>query len=144
MSDLSLLPPLLLRLHPDDHARYGAGPWRYDEAALLRRPYGELVEIEAAIGMSLSTLMTRVRRGYIDAHRAVLWIARRQAGIVEPIDSLEPMVTLMTVEIVGDDADPPGPGSGSSPSTDPPPTSAPSGSPGSPSSRTSRRTPSRR
>ena len=141
---LRLLPPLLIRLHEDDHERYGAGPWRYDEAALLRLPYGELVAIEAAIGMSLTRLMYRMRQDYVDARRAAVWIARRMAGISEPLDTLEPVVTLMTVEVAGDDADPPAPAPSSSSSTDPSPASATPGSPGSPSSHASRRATSRR
>src|SRR5687767_7310287 len=138
------MPPLLLRLHEDDHERYGAGPWRYDEAALVRLPYGELVEIEAAIGMGLPVLMYRMRKGFTDATRAAVWLARRQSGISEPLDGFEPLVTLVMSEVAGDDADPPAPASDSSSSTDPPPRSAKSGSPGSRSKLASRRATSRR
>ncbi|MEO3923014.1 hypothetical protein ABGB07_03910 [Micromonosporaceae bacterium B7E4] len=127
------------QLHPDDHERYGDGSWLYDEAALVRLPIKELVQIESSVG-PLTNVMHRLRLDYTDARLAVVWIARRQAGIVESFDSFEPLISLATVSAPEEDADPPAPGSDSSPSTDPPPPSPKPGNPGSRSKRESRRT----
>jgi hypothetical protein len=130
------------QLHPDDHERYGDGSWVYDEAAILRLPARELINLEAAVG-PITTVLSRFREDYTDAKLAVVWIARRQAGIVEDFDTFEPLISLVTVSMPEVDADPPDLGSASSPNTEPPPESSPNGSPGSPSKRTSRRTTSK-
>jgi len=126
-------------LHPDDHERYGDGGGVYDEAAILRLPVKELVEIESSVG-PITTVLSRFRDDYTDAKLAVVWLARRQAGIVEPFEAFEPLISLVTVSMPEVDVDPPDLGSTSSPSTEPPPKSSKPGNPGSPSKRTSRRT----
>lgn len=124
-------------LHPDDHERYGDGSWVYNEAEIVRLPVKELLAIESAVG-PLTRVMNRLRQDWTDARLAAVWIARRQAGIQEPFDTFEPLISIATVSVVEDDADPPAPGSDSSPSTNPPPNSAKPGSPGSRSTRISR------
>lgn len=140
MDKLELFPPMAFRLHEDDHERYGEGPWTYDELAVVRLPVRELIAIEAAIGMSVTTLLYRFRQDFADAKLAAAWIARRQAGTVDSFDSFDPLVTLMTVERPEADARPPDLGSTSTPSTDPPKTSVKRGSRGSRSTPASRRT----
>lgn len=115
---MRLLPPLRVRLAPEDHDRYGADWWPYDEAALLRLPARELVDIEREIGMSLSRVLDRFRGGYTDGNLAALWLARRAAGIDEDFADFAPLALLAEWERpAADDVDPPAPTSSTSPET---------------------------
>lgn len=136
---MQLLPAIRFTLHPDDHDKYGDGSWVYDESAILRLPVKELVEIEASVG-PITTVLSRFREDYTDAKLAAVWVARRQAGIVEPLDGFEPLISLVSVSMPEVDAGPPDLGSTSTPSTDPPKTSVKRGSRGSRSTPASRRT----
>lgn len=110
-----LAPPMRFRFHPDDHERYGSDWVVYDEAALTRLPWRELVEIELQIGMGVSVMMRRARRGFTDADAAAMWIARRLAGVDEPFDDFAPMVLLADwAEMPAGDGDPPALSSSSS------------------------------
>lgn len=106
---MKLLPPMRFRLHEDDHARYGSDWCVYDEAALVRVPARELIEIERQIGMGVRDMFHGVRANLTAANLASMWVARRLAGIAEPFDGFEPLVLLADWEPVPatDDVDPP-------------------------------------
>lgn len=96
-----------------DHDRYGSGTWTFDAAELVRQPTRELIAIEATIGMGIPALLARLKmptdRRYTESLLAATWVARRLAGQVEMYDdTYNPLVYLMTVEMVeDDDVDPP-------------------------------------
>lgn len=105
------------RFCEDDRERYGDGWTVYDEAALLRIPARELVDIEREIGMSIVAMFNRNRQGYTDGTLAAAWVARRLAGVVESFDEFAPLVLLIEWEPVpAADADPPDQTSSPSPS----------------------------
>jgi len=100
------------RMHVDDHERYGDAWCVYDESALSRVPARQLIEIEAAIGMSIPAMLSRLRDPesprHTEANLAVTWVARRLAGITEPYAEYEPMVLLIDWEpVTPADVDPP-------------------------------------
>lgn len=115
------LPPVRVRLHPDDHEQYGGDWYVYDESALIRMPVRDLIAIEAEIGTGILAMMAAARM--LDSPRwtaatlAQIWIARRMSGITEPYAEFSPLVPLSTWEPVpADDVDPPDlPGSTSPP-----------------------------
>lgn len=110
------LPPVRFRLHADDHGKYGAEWYVYDENAILRLPVGELRDIERAVGTPIIDVMNRGRQSYVDGTLAQMWIARRMAGITEPFADFEPLVMLADWEVVpAADADPPAESGPSSP-----------------------------
>ena len=123
---MKLWPPLRFRFHEDDRERYGDDWYVYDEAALLRIPAPELVEIEQTVGMSVPTMLMRARQNFTDANLAATWVARRLAGVKEPFAKYQPLVLLIDWEKVprpkpagkaaGDDANPPERTSSTSPS----------------------------
>lgn len=138
---MQLLPPIRFRLHADDHEKYGADWYVYDETAIMRLPVGELREIERAVGMSLIEVMNRGRQGFVDGTLAQMWIARRVTGVDEPYPAFEPMVMLADWEaVLAADADPPEASGPSSPRAARKRSSAGT-SRSSPSSRASRRKP---
>lgn len=142
MNQVKFLPPVKFQLHADDHEKYGADWYVYDEEAILRLPVGELRDIEHTIEMSLPEMMNRSRLMYADATLAQMWVARRMAGIKESFADFTPIVFLADWEIVpakGADADPPD--SGSSKPSAAQKRSSGGSSPSSRSSRTSRRKP---
>ena len=122
---MRLLPPLRFRFAEDDRAQYGSDWYVYDEAALLRIPARELVEIERTIGMGVLTMIGRARANFTDGNLAAMWVARRLAGlrverggkqVPEPFDEFQPLVLLAEWEKApADDADPPASTSSSSP-----------------------------
>ena len=113
------------RLHESDHERYGSDAWVYDEAEVARLPIREQIEIEREIerelGYSLPVMMRRLRGQHVDAMLAATWVARRMAGIREPLADYAPAVMLAEWLPEEDDADPP---DGSPESTSSPPTTA--------------------
>lgn len=118
---MRLLSPMRFRLHEDDHERYGADWYVYDESALVRLPARELIAIEAEIGMSVLGMVDAARRpdaaGFTAATLAAMWVARRLSGVDERIADFAPMVLLAEWEPVSaGDADPPD----QTPSTSPP------------------------
>jgi hypothetical protein len=105
---VKLLPPMRFRLDPDDHEKYGSDWYTYDENTLVRLPLGELKAIEQAVGMSVPLMMDRWRGSYIDGVLAVMWTARRAAGIAEEFAAFEPVALLAEWEPApAADADPP-------------------------------------
>ncbi|WP_051723706.1 hypothetical protein [Micromonospora chokoriensis] len=123
---MKLLPAMRFRFHEDDHERYGSDWWVYDEAALVRVPARELVEVERQTGMVLREMMRGVRADSTAANLAAMWVARRLAGVrvkrgddmvPEPFDGFEPLVILADWEPVpaADDVDPPASASSTSP-----------------------------
>ena len=117
---MKLLPPLRFRFHPDDQAEYGDGWTVYDEAALLRIPARDLVEIERQIGMAVLSMMNRARANFTDGNQAAMWVARRLAGDERPFAEFQPLVLLAEWEKVPEesgDADPPASTSSPSPQT---------------------------
>ena len=124
---MKLLPPMRFRFHEDDRERYGSDWWVYDEAALVRVPARQLVEIEEQIGMGVRDMLLGVRTNLTLANLASMWVARRLAGhlvkrgdqmVAEPFEGFEPLVWLADWEPVPatDDVDPP-----ASASSTPPP-----------------------
>lgn len=112
---MKLLPPMRFRLDESDHEQYGADWCVYDEAAMLRVPARELVDIERRIGMPLVQMIERARAGYTDATLAALWVARRLAGHDEPFADFAPLALLARWERpAAGDANPPAPTSSTS------------------------------
>ncbi|MGA4726295.1 hypothetical protein ACPB67_02645 [Micromonospora taraxaci] len=102
------MPAVRFRLHEDDHERYGADWYVYDESAVLRVPARELIEIERQIGVTVLTMLNRSRQDFADGNLAVMWVARRLAGVVEPFAEFTPLVMLAEWErLPAADVDPP-------------------------------------
>ena len=100
---------LRFRFHVDDHAKYGADWTVYDEAALIRLPVRQLIELESSTGMSIREMMARLRGDFLDGYLAASWIAQKLAEKAIPdFDEYEPMAVLMEWEPApAGDADPP-------------------------------------
>lgn len=117
---MKLMPPMRFRfLDEGDRERYGDGWWVHDEAALVRVPARQLIDVERQIGMSLRDMFNRTRLDYTDGTLAAMWLARRLGGVDELFDDFEPLVMLAEWEPVpaADDVDPPAPTSTPSPET---------------------------
>lgn len=110
-----LMPPLRVRLHPEDHEKYGGDWYTYDENAIFRLPVGEQRDIERAIGMPILDMANRGRQSYVDGLTAQIWVARRMAGVAEAFDDFSPLSLLAEWEVAGParGADPPVSGSSS-------------------------------
>ncbi|HEX6968602.1 MAG TPA: hypothetical protein VF174_07320 [Micromonosporaceae bacterium] len=120
---MRLLPPIRLRLGEPDWERYGDQWWTFDEADLTRMPARQLVEIErelkGALGLTILGAMASYRAGEITGTLALLWLARRMSGVVEPLAEFEPLVMLADAELLdGGDADPPASTSSASPTSE--------------------------
>lgn len=114
---MRLLPPVRFRLAEDDHERYGSDWYVHDESAVLRIPARELIEIERQVGMTVLAMLNRSRLDFADGNLAVMWVARRLAGVVEPFDEFAPLVVLAEWErLPAADVDPPASTPSSSPS----------------------------
>ncbi|WP_330438821.1 hypothetical protein OHB44_28020 [Micromonospora sp. NBC_00821] len=113
---MKLLPPMRFRFHEDDHERYGSDWWVYDEAALVRVPARQLVEIEQQIGMGVRDMCLGVRTNLTFANLASMWVVRKLAGVDEDFASFEPLVWLADWEPApATDVDPPASTSSTSP-----------------------------
>ena len=104
------------RFASEDHERYGDQWWTFNEADLARMRSRELIAIErelrAELGINVYDAVMSLRQAHREATAATLalmWIARRMAGGVEPLSEFDPMVLAARSEELpeGDDADPP-------------------------------------
>ncbi len=94
------LPAMRFVLCEQDQEKYGKEDWVYDESAITHLSIGELVKIEKEIGMSIKSVMYRLRQDYVDASLAATWIARRMGGITERFADWTPLVSLISWEMV--------------------------------------------
>lgn len=119
---MRLLPAVRLRFAEPDWERYGDQWWTYDEAELTRLPVQTLIAIEGELithlGLTLQDVRLSYRQGSIGGMLALLWLARRLGGVVEPLEAFEPLVMLAEAEVIGvaGDVDPPASPSSPSPS----------------------------
>lgn len=135
---------LRLRLAEKDRPDYERGDEWFTVHGDLRElddlPWDDLDALERELEFS-AYVLTQVERRAVTARywRALLWLARRFAGIVEPYATFKPNIRRMEMEPVDDDlgegdADPPADTPSGSPAT------SPSASPSSPSTPPSRGT----
>lgn len=110
------------RFAPDDHDRYGDQWWTFDEADLARVRSRELIAIErelrSELGINFYDAVVALRRPHreaVSASLAVMWIARRMAGVVESLAEFDPLVLMAESEELPETDDNP-PASTSSPS----------------------------
>ncbi|HEY9417119.1 MAG TPA: hypothetical protein VIQ30_20365 [Pseudonocardia sp.] len=106
------LPAVRFRFCEEDRETYGDDWWTFDEAALAKLRAKELVAIDDALreglGLNVTTALLSYMRGETRGSLAVMWLARRLAGITEPLDGFDPLVMLADTELVkAADADPP-------------------------------------
>lgn len=118
------LPLMRFRFAEGDRDRYGDDWWLFDEAQLSGLRARELMalddELHAELRLNVQTALVSFARGEARGSLAVMWLARRLAGHVEPLDGFDPLPMLAEVELLrdepdGDDADPPAGPSSSSP-----------------------------
>lgn len=83
-----------------DIEKYGAGPWTYDEYALLTLPARELIALEREMDSPLAAVMDGFRVSSTFGDLAAIWLARRQAGVIELFDTFSPAVRLAEWESV--------------------------------------------
>ncbi len=108
---------LRIRLCETDRDSYGGPEWVVlDTDALLDLPASELEQIEMTIGSALAPYLAFVERADARQARAMLarmrrvcvWLARRQAGLVDEWDKFDPRVLRAGFELVeGADVVPP-------------------------------------
>lgn len=117
------LPVVRFRLAEADWERYGDQWWTFDEAALVKLRSRDLIALDDALrvglGLNVATALAAYHRGETRGALAVMWLARRLAGVDEPLDGFDPLVWLAetSMEPAGD-ADPPGSGSSPSPQSE--------------------------
>lgn len=103
------------RMCQEDRDRFGGPEWvTFDMDALADLRAAELEEIEETTGFRLVWFYVVDRRVSIRGQRAALWIARRQAGLVDDWDKFDPLILQVEPRPVpskADDADPPDPAS---------------------------------
>lgn len=108
---------MLLRLGPEDAAKYPDGDkwFAWDKDALLDLPASELVSYEDAMGgYTVGQLLVGIRQNSTLAMRAVYFIARRQAGVLEKWENFDPKVWKAEFKLAD-------PGSDEQAEDDPPP-----------------------
>lgn len=98
-----------------DRPRYARGDewFRHDEEALYDSTPDQLAELEEAMGgYRVARMLADVDSAGAQALRAAFFIARRQAGVVEPWASFQPLVLRASwrpspAQAEAGDADPP-------------------------------------
>lgn len=93
----------------------------FDPDQLAELPCTELEHIEAQTGFLVASFWAPSRRVSARGQRAALWIARRQAGLVDVFNEFDPRILLVESEAVDEPAE--------AGDADPPVSSSPSGSP---------------
>lgn len=95
MNKDALLAPLQVRFTEDaDVAEYGSDWFTYNELMLVTTPAGDLMRLEAELGVPLVDVMRGVRESSILGDTAAAWIALRQAGVDVAWDSFRPIIML--------------------------------------------------
>lgn len=120
---MRVLRPMRFRFAEADRERYGDQWWAFDERDLTRLRARELMAVDdelRSLKLNAQTLLTSFARGETRGALGVMWLARRLAGVVEPLDGFDPLPMLAEVELLdgGDDADPPAEPSSSSPASE--------------------------
>lgn len=116
------LPAMRFRFAEDDQERYGDQWWTFDEAALTRLRAAELIDyderLRQGLGLNVVTALASYHRGETRGALAVMWMARRLAGVDEDLDGFDPLVLLAETQLVpAGDVDPPASNSSSSPAS---------------------------
>lgn len=107
-----------LRMSDADRDEYGGPEWvEYDHAQVEDMRASERIAVESTIGMSIPRLIDALAEDRPGAHavKGLLWLARRQAGLVDDWDMFDPHVAPRhltirqhVVPVEGGDAAPPG------------------------------------
>lgn len=111
------------RLCDEDRAEYGGQEWATFDPDLLTGARGhELERIEKELGQPIGTIVRAMRGdGSALGLRAIVWLARRQAGLKTPFADFDIRTLRVEVEAVADEPEvDPGPLVGS-PETSPEP-----------------------
>jgi hypothetical protein len=108
---------MLLRLHPDDRAKYGGPEWLDDGPAidaLNDLDFDALNAIDkemlAVVGVGLMRMIGRLSTWSLDAVRFRLWITLRHNGVSIPLAEFKParLLTGLDVKVQdGEAVDPP-------------------------------------
>lgn len=110
------------RLAEVDHERYGDQWFTFDEADLTRLPARELMALDDALktlGLNVVAALESYSTGEMRGSLAVMWMARRLAGIDESLDDFDPLPLAAEAQIVREgDADPPAQTPSTGPSTE--------------------------
>ncbi|WFE41957.1 hypothetical protein [Micromonospora sp. WMMD998] len=113
------IPLMRFRFAEADHERYGDGWWTFDEAALTRLRARELMaldeELREHLGVNVITALDSYLKGGTVGALAVMWMARRFAGVDESLADFDPLPMLAEVKLLKATDDNP-PASTSSPS----------------------------
>lgn len=106
-----------VRMSDADRDEYGGPEWvEYDHAIVEDMRASERIEIETTIGMSIPSWIDALAADIYAAQpaKALLWLARRQAGLVDDWAKFDPHVARRhltirehRVPLDGGDADPP-------------------------------------
>lgn len=103
---------LKFRLSEEDRKEYASKPetddwFVFDEKALLRMRASHLVLIESLMdGYTIAQMTIGVRNRSSSAMRAVMFIARHQAGIRERWEDFDPQIWAAEFDSVEDDNEP--------------------------------------
>jgi len=82
-----------IRMSDADRERYGGPEWvEISLVELIDEETGLIEQVENAWGMSPPELLRHLFRQSTQALRAVVWIARRKAGCVDPVATFKPKV----------------------------------------------------
>ena len=103
--------PWRIRLtQTDDIALYGDRWWVYDEAAILRLSFAELLAIEAEIPVKLKVAIDDCRESGVMGEMVALWVAMRMAADptwpAPPFAEFTPMIFTCDWERVPEEPDP--------------------------------------
>lgn len=105
-----------IRLCDSDRERYGGPEWvELSMVDLMDEETGLIEQIEEAWDLTPVEFLRGVRRNSIRALRAMVWIARRKAGCLDPVNGFKPRVQgwsgityeELPAEAKAADADPP-------------------------------------
>jgi len=108
---MRILVPWRVRMtEPDDVARYGDRWWTYDEAAILRLPFSELLAIEAEIPVKLKAAIDDNRVSGVMGEMVAVWVAMRMAADPDwptpPFAEFTPLIFTCEWERVPEEPDP--------------------------------------
>lgn len=106
------LPILRFQFAEADREKYGDQWWEFDEAKLTELRARELIalddELRKELRLNTVTALQSFLAGDTRGSLAVMWLARRLAGVDEPLAEFDPLPMLAQTEIVTEgDAVPP-------------------------------------
>lgn len=117
----SLLKPMEVRFtEPADIERYGAGPYIYDELAIVTLPAKVLVPLELEIGAPLVTAMDGFRESSVFGDSVAAWLALHFSGTHVPWPDFQPAIMLAEWRTVKEGAPGKAPAVDSVPADSPP------------------------